>query len=109
MTRCAFDTNVIVSALLSNDSVPGQALIRALRQGEILISEELTEELSDVLSRARFDSYISQEERNEFLYALTLESELVESRNQCEFAVPPKTIKYWKSQSMIIMVMLITL
>lgn len=78
MTRCAFDTNVIVSALLFNDSVPGQALIRALCQGEILISEELTDELSDVISRARFNSYISQEERNAFLYALTLESELVE-------------------------------
>lgn len=93
MTRCAFDTNVIVSALLFNDSVPGQALMRALDQGKILISEELSEELSDVLNRPMFDRYASQEERDEFLYALTLESEFVEITESVRACRDPKDDK----------------
>ena len=38
MNRFVFDTNVMVSALLLNDSVPGQAFIRGLNHGTILIS-----------------------------------------------------------------------
>ena len=93
MTRCAFDTNVIVSALLFNDSVPGQALMRALDQGKILISEELSKELSDVLNRPMFDRYASQEERDEFLYALTLESEFVEITESVRACRDPKDDK----------------
>lgn len=78
MTRFVFDTNVIVSALLFNDSVPGQAFLRALDEGTVLISESLVRELSHVLSRERFDRYISREERDEFVDALMRESELVE-------------------------------
>ena len=44
MTRFVFDTNVIVSALLFNDSVPGQAFIRALNHGMILVSGALVGE-----------------------------------------------------------------
>lgn len=78
MTRFVFDTNVIVSALLFNDSVPGKAFLRALDEGTVLISASLARELSHVLSRERFDRYISREERDEFVDALMRESELVE-------------------------------
>lgn len=78
MTRFVFDTNVIVSALLFNDSVPGKAFLRALDEGTVLISASLVRELSHVLSRERFDRYISRQERDEFVDALTRESELVE-------------------------------
>ncbi len=60
MTRFVFDTNVIVSALLFNDSVPGKAFLRALDEGTVLISASLVRELSHVLSRERFDRYISR-------------------------------------------------
>ena len=78
MTRFVFDTNVIVSALLFNDSVPGKAFLRALDEGTVLISASLVRELSHVLSRERFDRYISREERDEFVDGLMRESELVE-------------------------------
>ena len=78
MTRFVFDTNVIVSALLLNDSVPARAFLQALNYGTVLISASLVRELSHVLSRERFDRYISREERDEFVDALTRESELVE-------------------------------
>ena len=77
MTRVAFDTNVIVSAALFDNSVPGQAVVRALRSGTILISGALVEELSAVLARDRFDRYVSREMRADFLDALVRESEVI--------------------------------
>ena len=72
------DTNIIVSGLLFDNSVPAQALIHASGQGKLLISEELAIELIDVLYRSRFNSYVSREEREEFLNALLSQSEVVE-------------------------------
>ena len=68
MTRVVFDTNVIVSAVLFNNSVPGQVFIRALDHGTILVSEALARELADVLGRERFDQYVSHEDRIVFDY-----------------------------------------
>jgi len=76
--RYVFDTNVIISALLFNASVPGQAFARSLQHGTLLISQSLVEELNDVLGRDRFDRYVSREERERFLESLIRESELVE-------------------------------
>jgi putative PIN family toxin of toxin-antitoxin system len=77
-TRYVFDTNVIISALLFNDSIPGQAFFRALDDGIILMSQSLAEELDDVLAREKFDRYVTLEERERFLEGLIRESELVE-------------------------------
>ena len=69
------------------------AEFRELDQGKILISEELSKELSDVLNRPMFDRYASQEERDEFLYALTLESEFVEITESVRACRDPKDDK----------------
>lgn len=61
------DTNTIVSAVLLEDSVPAQAVAAALRMGEILISDSQQAELSEVLTRRKFDRYVSQEKRVRFL------------------------------------------
>ena len=78
MTRFVFDTNVIISAVLFNNSVPGQAFIRALNHGRILVSRALVGELSRVLGRDRFDRYVTREERDAFLSSLIRESSLIE-------------------------------
>lgn len=46
--------------------------------GAILVSEFLITELGRVLTRDRFDPYITQEERMAFLDALLIESEMVD-------------------------------
>lgn len=46
--RYVFDTNVIVSALLFENSKPDQALRYALANGEVLLSVELLEELKKI-------------------------------------------------------------
>ena len=90
MIRFIFDTNVIVSALLFNDSVPGQAFIRALNHGMILVSGALMGELSRVLGRDRFDRYVTREERDEFLESLIRESNLIEITEAVQVCRDPK-------------------
>jgi uncharacterized protein len=75
--RFVFDTNVIVSAALLADSVPRQALDKALDEGTILISLPVLLELAEVLGRERLNRYLLEEERMRFLVALLKESELV--------------------------------
>jgi putative PIN family toxin of toxin-antitoxin system len=75
--RVVFDTNVVVSAMLLPLSIPRRALDRALREGRPLISAATTTELDDVIHRPRFDKYLSEEERIEFLTTLVREAELV--------------------------------
>ena len=77
-TRYVFDTNVVISALLFNNSIPGQAFFRAVDDGIILMSQSLAEELDDVLAREKFNRYVTLEEREQFLEGLIRESELVE-------------------------------
>jgi uncharacterized protein len=65
--RYIFDTNVIISSLLFENSKPDLAIRYALQNGDILFSSELIEEIDEVLSRAKFRRYITDEEREEFL------------------------------------------
>ena len=78
MFRCVFDTNTVVSATLFRGSVPEQALFLALSINTVLMSQELADELNDVLSRARFDRYTNREDREEFLQDLVRQAESVE-------------------------------
>jgi len=66
-TRVVVDTNVLLSRLLVPGSVPAQAVRRAVDQGQILASEATLEELADVLSRPKFDRYLTVSERQQFL------------------------------------------
>ncbi len=77
-SRYVFDNNAIVSALLFEQSVPGQAFYAASDQGEILLSEACFIELSNVLAREKFDRYVSREEREQFLAMLLRDATLVE-------------------------------
>ena len=93
MTGFVFDVNVMISALLCNDTAPGRAFIRALHQGMILVSEALVGELSRVLGRDRFDRYVTREERDEFLGSLVRESELITITETIRVCRDPKDDK----------------
>src|SRR3990167_8111470 len=88
--RVVFDTNVLVSALLFSDSVPGQAFLESLDRGTILISAPLVEELNDVLGREKFERYLASEERERFLEALIQETQLVEISRKLQVCRDPK-------------------
>ena len=76
--RVVLDTNVAVSAALLRRSTPRRAFDEAIDHGTLLISTVTLAELGEVLSRSRFNRYLREELRLEFLAALLREAELVE-------------------------------
>lgn len=75
--RFVVDTNVLISALLFNNSVPFRAIELAEKQGIILYSEATLNELEQVLNRKKFNKYLSLEDRQVFLLKFISASELV--------------------------------
>lgn len=68
--RVVVDTNTLVSRLLLPHSVPGRAVRLVVDQGQLLISEDTMSELAEVLARAKFDRYVTIENRQQFLRLL---------------------------------------
>lgn len=61
------DTNIFVSALLFKNSQPRRALDKARHQGTILMSESIWQEITEVLTRPKFERYVSSIERDLFI------------------------------------------
>ncbi len=76
--RTVVDTGVAVSAVLLPRSVPRQAFDAATARGKLLVSEATVAELDEVLRRPKFDKYVPEEKRLEFLAALVQEAEQVQ-------------------------------
>ena len=79
MLRVIFDTNVLVSRLLAAKESPPARAVRLVIEGAgaHLFSEATFQELGDVLSRAKFDPYLSREKRLHFLSEMRELSEFV--------------------------------
>lgn len=77
-----FDTNALISAALSKNSISAQAYDRAFTIGSIAISKPLINEFIDVLFRKKLDRYfLSEDERLEpvlFLETHAIEFEIME-------------------------------
>jgi len=76
--RFVFDTNAIVSAVLLKKSVSRRAFDTARRQGSVLISVDVLNEFNDVLRRTKFNKYVTEHERLQFLSGLVREAILIE-------------------------------
>ncbi|MBE9198921.1 putative toxin-antitoxin system toxin component, PIN family [Nodularia sp. LEGE 06071] len=92
--RIVIDTNVIVSALIFSKSTTMQAFREAKQNGLILISVEILSELIDVLSRQKFDRYLSREIREDFLASLARETELITISETVDICRDPKDNKF---------------
>lgn len=88
--RVVFDTNVLVSALLFEDSLPAQAFFFAARESEIIISSALVEEIQEVLNRPKFDRFMAKNHRENFILSLVETATLVEIRETVEVCRDPK-------------------
>jgi uncharacterized protein len=93
-TRFVFDTNALISGLIFKSSKPGQAFQYALKSGDILLSPQILAELSEVLSRKKFDRYVTSVEREEFLEALIDRAILVEPIETVTVCRDPKDDKF---------------
>ncbi len=63
MLRVVLDTNIAISALLRDDSVPAKVLFHCLHHTQICSSEETFNELWEKCHHSKFSGYISPKER----------------------------------------------
>ena len=75
--RLVVDTNVFASAIIFPRSVPRQVVDHALDHGVAVFSEATMSELAEVLSRSKFDSFVSRAERELFLAQIESAAEFV--------------------------------
>lgn len=92
--RFVFDTNAILSAVLVPKSKPRQAFDKAKRAGILLVSDEVIEELNDVLRRDEFEKYVTEALRIEFLAALLRDAELVQITENVKVCRDPRDDKF---------------
>ncbi len=88
--RVVLDTNMLVSRLLIPESVPAQAVRRAIQETDVLMSEAKVAELADVLNRKKFDDYVSVEDRQEFLRLLVKVVDMVPINTTVSVCRDPK-------------------
>jgi len=88
--RVVIDTNVLISRLLAPKSVPGRAVSHVVRKGLLLMSEATFEELVEVISRPKFDKYLTSEERREFLRLLHRIGEITPITHRVSDCADPK-------------------
>ena len=89
-SRFVLDTNLIVSAALFKQSVARQAFEKVLTTGDILLSDALQAEVSEVLLRNKFDRYVSLETRLRFLSSFISLSTVVEISERIQVCRDPK-------------------
>lgn len=75
--RAVFDTNVLISALLSRDGSCRRALDVMRHQGFLIFSDETFAELVSRLNRPKFDRYVRADLKRQYLTALIGMSEWV--------------------------------
>ena len=88
--RGVIDTNVWISRLLLADSVAARAVDNALTRFEVVVSEASVEELAGVLSREKFDRYVSLQDREEFLRRLLQVTTMVSVLSEVSDCRDPK-------------------
>lgn len=77
-----FDTNVLISAALIKNSPTESALKKAIGYGMLAFSSQTFDELVEILKRPKFEKYLKESERKEFLINILSVSQLVNpSRN----------------------------
>lgn len=92
--RTVIDTGVAVSAVLLPRSVPRRAFDRAVARGRLLHSDATVAELDEVLRRPKFDKYITEAERLEFLAGVVRVAELVSVTETVRACRDPRDDKF---------------
>ncbi len=92
--RVVFDTNALVSRLLLPASIPAQAVRKAVETARLLVSSATLDELVEVLSRKKFDPYVTVAERQEFLRQLAHVAEIVEIVHSVRACRDPRDDKF---------------
>ncbi len=94
INRVVFDCKVLVSALIRDDTPPGQAFDRARKHCQIVTSESCLEELRRTLYKEKLARYFSRDEADLFLEVFRAAAVIVESSDSIQECRDPKDDKY---------------
>ncbi|MEA5476860.1 putative toxin-antitoxin system toxin component, PIN family [Pseudanabaena galeata UHCC 0370] len=92
--RLVIDTNILISGLMSVNSLPQQVFDYATSQAILLMSDEVQSEIENVLSRPKLQKYITLERRTKFLSELSQQVERVTINQQIRACRDPKDDKF---------------
>ena len=89
------DASTFISAVLKPDSVPEQALLRAIDgSNRLVLSQEVEDEYREVLFRPKFDRFVSNERRQRILDIVLVAAERFEPVEVVQECRDPKDDKY---------------
>ncbi|BBC26243.1 putative toxin-antitoxin system toxin component, PIN family [Pseudanabaena sp. ABRG5-3] len=92
--RLVIDTNILISGLMSVNSLPQKIFDYATSQAILLISDEVQSEIENVISRPKLQKYITLEQRNKFLTELSQQVERVTINQKIRACRDPKDDKF---------------
>ena len=92
--RVVFDCNVLISALIRGDSMPGLAFDKALKYATQVTSEECLREMHRTFSKPKLQRYFSLEESDIFLEIFRSSATVINPRHQIQACRDSKDDKY---------------
>jgi uncharacterized protein len=89
------DVSTFVSAALKANSIPERALLRAIgAPNRLALSQAVEDEYREVVSRPKFDRFVSVERRRRILDIVVVGAERVEPTEAVRECLDPKDDKY---------------
>ncbi len=88
------DTNVLLSAALSPNGTARKALDKVYKEFKIAQSDETYQELKTRIYKPKFDKYISDEDRQDFLDIVKKYSQFIEINSQINICRDPDDNKF---------------
>jgi len=91
---CVFDTNSLISVVLFENSKNAKALDKGILKGSLAISVKTIRELSDVIFREKFDPYLTDDDRLEFITKIECKSRIFSPTISIQECRDPKDDKF---------------
>ncbi|MEH2236279.1 putative toxin-antitoxin system toxin component, PIN family [Nostoc sp.] len=88
------DTNVLLSAALSPNGTARKALDKVYKEFKIVQSDKTYQELNTRIYKRKFDKYISDEDRQDFLDIVKKYSQFIEIKSQINTCRDPDDNKF---------------
>jgi putative PIN family toxin of toxin-antitoxin system len=92
--KFVFDTNVFISAVLLDGSINALALDKGFEIGEVVVSDATFSEFTQVLFRAKFDKYLTDERRLQVISKLEKDTRKLPVKTVITACRDPKDDKY---------------
>lgn len=92
--KFVFDSNVLISAALFRESIPGLAYKKAIKKGKIIISNETFNELKTTLNKPKLKKYLTVKNKLSFLVKLKNDTVAVEITQSVTTCRDPKDNMY---------------